>query len=177
MDTLSRDSNSSGSILPLVGVIAAGLALVLSATALFKLSALQKSVVAQGEEMGKITTLESDVRTATAKSENDVKSLRTGVQAAFDQLSPTLDALQTRMTKLEEAAKKPVPVAASKPGSPAAAPTGVLNSDGTYSIAPGDNLSKIAKKFGVSLDALESANPGIDSRHLNIGQKVKIPGK
>ena len=38
MDTLSRDSNSSGSVLPLVGVIAGGLALVLSIVALVKLS-------------------------------------------------------------------------------------------------------------------------------------------
>jgi len=44
MDTLSRDSNSSGSVLPLVGVIAGGLALVLSIVALVKLSTLQKTV-------------------------------------------------------------------------------------------------------------------------------------
>ncbi len=62
MDTLSRDSNSSGSILPLVGVIAGGLALVLSITALFKLSTLQKAVAAHDAEIAKIATLESDVR-------------------------------------------------------------------------------------------------------------------
>ncbi|MDB6115805.1 MAG: LysM domain protein, partial [Lacunisphaera sp.] len=44
MDTLSRDSNNSGSIMPLVGAIAGGLALVLSIVALVKLSTLQKTV-------------------------------------------------------------------------------------------------------------------------------------
>jgi hypothetical protein len=77
MDTLSRDSNSSGSVLPLVGVIAGGLALVLSIVALVKLSTLQKSVAAHEEAISsKIPALEASVSAASAKVDTDIKGLR-----------------------------------------------------------------------------------------------------
>jgi len=55
--------------------------------------------------------------------------------------------------------------------------TGVLNADGTYSIAPGDTLAKIARKFATKLDAIEAENPGLNPAHLKVGQKIKIPKK
>src|SRR3954471_2566258 len=67
MDTLSRDSNSSGSILPLVGVIAGGLALVLSIVALVKLSAVQKTTTELADSVNaKVTSMESSVTAATS---------------------------------------------------------------------------------------------------------------
>lgn len=45
----------------------------------------------------------------------------------------------------------------------------------TYTILKGDTLGKIAKKNGVSLSALEAANPGVDSKHLRVGKTVVIP--
>jgi len=50
------------------------------------------------------------------------------------------------------------------------APTG---SD--YTVAKGDSLAKIAKKNGVSLKALEAANPGVVPTKLKVGQKLTIP--
>jgi LysM repeat protein len=44
-----------------------------------------------------------------------------------------------------------------------------------YAIAKGDTLGSIARKNGLSLKALMEANPGVDSRKLQIGQKVQIP--
>jgi LysM repeat protein len=175
MDTLSRDSNSSGSVLPLVGVIAGALGLILSIVALVKLSTIKKDVDAHSLEIPKIATLEGDVRAATAKAENDTKALREGFQNALTQVGEHLGTINAKITKLEEAQKaKPVAPAAGKPG---AAPTGVLNADGTYSIAPGDTLAKIARKFGTKLDAIEAENPGLDPAHLKVGQKIRIPKK
>ena len=176
MDTLSRDSNSSGSILPLVGVIAGGLALVLSIVALVKLSTLQKTVTTQGEEVAKIATLETEVHSATTKAENDLKNFRAGLQTTFDQVGTELGAMRAQITKVEEAMKARVAAPAGKAGA-AAAPTGVMNSDGTYSVAPGDTLSKIAKKFATRVDAIEAENPGLDPAKLRVGQKIKIPKK
>ncbi len=176
MDTLSRDSNSSGNILPLVGVIAGGLALVLSATALFKLATLQKAVTAHDEAINsKIPALEATVNAATAKAETDIKGLRTGIQTALDQVGNEIGTINAKITKLEEAAKKPAPAASAKGG--AAAPTGALNADGTYTVGSGDSLSKIARKFGVKVDAIEAENPGLDPTKLKVGQKVRIPKK
>ncbi|HWA26692.1 MAG TPA: LysM domain-containing protein [Lacunisphaera sp.] len=173
MDTLSRDSNSSGNILAYVGVGAGVLALILAGVALAKLSTLQKTVAEHAAEIPRIATIEGEVRAAATKNETDLKNLRDGVQGAFNQFSTTLGTIQGQITKLEEAQK----AKAAAPAKAGAAPTGVLNSDGTYSVAPGDNFSKIARKFAVKLDALEAENPGIDTRGLKVGQKIRIPKK
>lgn len=45
----------------------------------------------------------------------------------------------------------------------------------TYTIKPGDTLYEIAKKEGTSVEALKEANPGIDPKALQVGQKIKLP--
>lgn len=44
-----------------------------------------------------------------------------------------------------------------------------------YTIASGDTFSSIATKFKVSVRAIENANPGVDPKRLQVGQKIKIP--
>jgi LysM repeat protein len=44
-----------------------------------------------------------------------------------------------------------------------------------YTIAKGDMLATIAKKNGVTLKALQDANPGLNALRLQIGQKIQIP--
>jgi LysM repeat protein len=179
MDTLSRDSNGSGSVLPLVGVIAGALGLILAIVALVKLSTLQKTVNTHGDEIvkvAKIDTIENDLRAATSKSENDLRGLRQGVQDALNDVGTQIGTLRAQVTKVEEA-QKSRPAAAAPGGKAAAAPTGVLNPDGTYTIAPGDTFSKIARKFSVRMDAIEAENPGLDPSKLRPGQKIRIPRK
>ncbi len=48
---------------------------------------------------------------------------------------------------------------------------------GSYTVQPGDTLSAIAARQGVSLQALEAANPQIsDFNHIYPGQVVHLPG-
>src|SRR6187549_222168 len=179
MDTLSRDSNSSGSVLPLVGVIAGALGLILSVVALVKLSSIKKEVdlINQQELPAKISTLEGDVRNATAANEKNNTALREGVQNALNQVAEQIGVLRGQVTKIEEAQKaRPVAAAGAK-GAAAAAPTGVLNADGTYTVASGDTISKIARKFAVKPDAIEAENPGLDPTKIKVGSKIRIPKK
>ena len=44
-----------------------------------------------------------------------------------------------------------------------------------YVVIKGDSLAKIAKKSGVTLKALQAANPGVIPTKLKIGQKLSIP--
>jgi LysM repeat protein len=44
-----------------------------------------------------------------------------------------------------------------------------------YAIAQGDTLGALAKKFGVTVKAIEDANPGVQPTKLKIGQKIHIP--
>ena len=55
--------------------------------------------------------------------------------------------------------------------------TGKLNADGTYTIVKGDNIPKIARKFGIRARALQAANNLSDeaTTRLQIGQKLVIP--
>jgi LysM repeat protein len=176
MDTLSRDSNSSSNILSYVGVGAGVLALILSGVALAKLSPLQKTVAEHSAELPRIDSLANELHAATAKSESDNKALRQGVQDALNQLGEQIGTLRGQVTKVEEAQKARAAAPVGKGGA-AAAPTGVLNADGTYSIAPGDTLAKIARKFATKLDAIEAENPGLNPAHLKVGQKIRIPKK
>jgi LysM repeat protein len=45
----------------------------------------------------------------------------------------------------------------------------------SYEVAKGDTLGSIAKAHHVSLKDLQAANPGVDSKHLKIKQKLTIP--
>ncbi|MBL9216659.1 MAG: LysM peptidoglycan-binding domain-containing protein [Opitutaceae bacterium] len=160
----------------MVGVIAGGLALALSIVALVKLSTLNKTVTAQGEEVAKIANLESEVRSASAKAEADLKSFRAGLQSTFDQVGTEIGAINAKIAKLEEAQKARAAAPAPKSGGGGGgAATGVLNADGTYSVAPGDTLSRIAKKFNTRVDSIEAENPGLDPARLKVGQKIRIP--
>jgi LysM repeat protein len=63
----------------------------------------------------------------------------------------------------------------SLPASTAAVTTPSATGGSVYVIAKGEILASIAKKNGVSLKALEEANPGVDPKKLQIGQKLQIP--
>ena len=44
-----------------------------------------------------------------------------------------------------------------------------------YLVVKGDSLTTIAKAHHVSLKDLQAANPGVDSKHLKLKQKITIP--
>jgi len=65
------------------------------------------------------------------------------------------------------------PTGTARPAAPA--PTVTAAASLVHIVQPGDTLLGIARQYGVSVDALEAANPGIDPRALRVGQKVVIP--
>ena len=62
---------------------------------------------------------------------------------------------------------------ATAPAEALTAPAGTTE----YKIVKGDTPSKIARKFGIALDALREANPNLNDRRLQIGQPLTIPAK
>jgi len=66
------------------------------------------------------------------------------------------------------------PVLSKTPGKPATGGTG--SATGTsYTVKSGDNLSSIAKKFGVSLAILATANKITNANSIRVGQTLTIP--
>jgi membrane-bound lytic murein transglycosylase D len=47
---------------------------------------------------------------------------------------------------------------------------------GSHRVARGETLSHIAKRYGMSVSALRSANGGLNPRRLRVGQVVRVPG-
>ena len=45
----------------------------------------------------------------------------------------------------------------------------------THTVQPGDTLTAIARKYGLSLAALEAANPQFRPTHLRVGTVLKLP--
>lgn len=54
------------------------------------------------------------------------------------------------------------------PSAPAARPR-------THTVVAGETPISIARKYGVGLDALLAANPGLNPRHMRVGQVLNLP--
>ena len=83
-------------------------------------------------------------------------------------------------TKLKIGQKITIPAAATPAPTTSATGTDTPGTTGggeTYSVKTGDTLAKIAKAHGVTLKALEAANPKVDPNHIKVGLKLTIPAK
>ena len=45
----------------------------------------------------------------------------------------------------------------------------------SHTVSPGETLASIARKSGVSLSAIQAANPGINPRKMRVGQVINLP--
>lgn len=86
--------------------------------------------------------------------------------------TPTVPATFTRVLE------NPTPLATLSLGT-STAPTLVATASSggatTYTVQWGDWINKIATKFGVTIQALVNANPGLDPNHITPGQVLNIP--
>jgi uncharacterized protein YkwD/nucleoid-associated protein YgaU len=95
---------------------------------------------------------------------------------------PTAAPLATAsMTPLPVPSTTPEPTQSAKPTDEPAQPTPAqltptaMPATNTYTVAPGDTLSLIAKKYGTSVAALQLANDLGESQTLRAGAKLAIP--
>lgn len=66
------------------------------------------------------------------------------------------------------------PVLTPPPITPEPAPAAPAEAK-VHVVAKNDSFYTMSKKYGVTMKAIEGANPGVDSTKLKIGQKVNIP--
>jgi LysM repeat protein len=95
-----------------------------------------------------------------------------------DGTTPTIDTNTPAMTDTNAPAIETnppayVPPAMTNPPVIIAPP--VVPAAGEYTVVKGDILETIAKKNGVTVKALEAANPGVVPTKLKIGEKLTIP--
>jgi|GEM_PF-2303393 len=127
----------------------------------------------------------------------DMNKFADQVQGAFDQISGeiakvrsqsrsdsiTLAELDAQIEELKEQMSSR-PSASSNTMSTIVVPedsedqvTTTLDGSILYTIKSGDTLGKVAKEFGITLDQIFNANPGIEPRRLRLGQQITIPVK
>jgi LysM repeat protein len=169
MDTISRENNS---MLPAIGVAVGAVALLLSAYSAINLSKVKVTLAAHEDKLAGLPDIASQASAASAKADavnTTLTQKMTEVQTAFNAVGTEIGTLKAEITKIEET-HKAGPSGHGHGGMAVAGP-------GEYVVKPGDSLAKIARANGVSLGDLESVNPGVDSKHLKIGQKIKLPQK
>jgi LysM repeat protein len=174
MDSITRENNS---YLPVFGVIAGVLAIVLSGVALAKISSAKKEMAEKVDPLVlRIDEAEGQARNAAAaadKASGSINKLATDTQSAFTQVAQELGNIRGEITKVQES--KAAPKVAAK-GDKAAKEPAALGAD-EYVIKSGDTFAKIARARGISPDAITAANPGVNSGKLSVGQKIKVPAK
>lgn len=131
------------------------------------------------KEVSELSKTINRLRVYSSQGEQAVKKLANEVNANREQLIKTAEALNTLQTSQIGRKAQPQPL---KPPSRTAennleTPAKVSSASGTYVIEPGDNFSKIAAKFDVSVQAIIDANPYADPRRLAIGQTIQIPAR
>ncbi|MFA5264181.1 MAG: LysM domain-containing protein [Opitutaceae bacterium] len=171
MDTISSRENTN--IMPLVGVIAGVIALLLAIVALVKVSSANKMLAAHEEKVAKIESIESQAGTASAaadKANNDIRKLTSQTQDAVNQIGTMISDLRATVTKIEESSKTRAVKGGSKGEAAVAGP-------GEYLVKKGDTGASIARSNGASLADLQAVNPSVNWSRLAIGQKVKLPAK
>jgi LysM repeat protein len=172
MDTISRENNS---YLPVAGVIAGVLALVLSAVALTKISSVKKELSAQIDPISqKIEEAEGLARNAAAaadKASGSINKLATDTQSAFTQVAQEIGNIRGEITKVQEAKVVKAPAKSDKATGPAVA------GPDEYTIKAGDTFAKIARAHGGTLSDIQAVNPKVDGAKLKVGQKIKLPAK
>jgi len=192
MDTIgSREPNS---MLPVGAIIVGVIGLLLGGYSALTIGNVKRALAEHEGKMARFDQFESQVSTAASASEKatrDIGALTRSTQDAFNQVGAELGNLRGAITKLEEApraraAATAAPVAnrgnataaAANAGTPAnanaaARPAGAAS--GEYVVKSGDTGVKIAREAGVSLGALQNANPDVNWNRLHVGQKLNLP--
>jgi len=176
MDTISRENNS---ILPIAGVIAGALALLLAVVALFKLSSAGKEIGLLKEDLNsRIGSVEAQV-VAAADAANSAKNLTNRLQgdtqSAFQQVADQIGSVRADIAKVQESLTKPK-AAAGAAGAKAPKEPAVAGPD-EYIVKAGDSGMKIAKANSTTLADLQAVNPSTNWTKLKPGDKLKLPKK
>ena len=146
---------------------------------------VKQRVVACKQELAKTVSLvpvQQNVQRDLERLTDENRELRQKVeawQAYYNNLSARpADVGQPTIVSTPMPTAQPV-TAASQPALAASSPSASAQSSfrtiGTYSVKAGDTPASIARKYGIKLDSLLAANPGLDPRRMQVGQTLNIP--
>lgn len=160
-----------------VAIVVGAVALVAGLNARKAVDALRVELEAQGAT---VATADQNLRNLTGQSDRLFRQVGEQFTAVNSRLNEMAGRIATLTAPPKPAAPAgglapagAAPVAGvQKPATPAAP---AAASGKTYKVESGDNFGKIAKKCGISVAALEKANPDANPAKLKIGQSLNLP--
>jgi nucleoid-associated protein YgaU len=138
---------------------------------------LDERLVKLGGEFVKLGRQDRQIQENTQAAFNEVAGNMTENREAINELSTKL----TELVEKLESRQFPTRTTSTTPATSSggtdsdSSPAAAAPEEGIYLIQSGDTLSAVAKRFGVSLSSLLAANPTVNPRALQIGQKIVIP--
>jgi LysM repeat protein len=133
---------------------------------------VDERLVKLGGEFVKLGRADRQIQENTQAAFNDLGGKVSSNRDAINELAGKMTELVDQLQSGRLATR--VATTSTDAGAGESEPAAVAE-EGVYAIQSGDTLSKVAKKFGVSLSALMAANPTVNPRALQIGQKIVIP--
>jgi len=121
-----------------------------------------------------------NVGAETVQNKNQIRGVREQVVRTLDSISREVLLSQNQVNTGSTRTEKPSggSITRARPDSTASYQregASVPPSSGYHLIRPGDTFGKIARQYGVAVEAIFQANPNVDPRRLQIGQRISIP--
>ena len=127
-----------------------------------------------------ISQLNAELKRMGASIENVAKSSQNNRDLIEELAKRSSKRTQTEPAQNRQQAAQQAPertATAEQPAQQAAEQPAQNGESKKYKIQSGDTFAKLAKKHGVSLDAIIAANPDANPSRLKVGQEINIPAK
>ena len=184
-------------IVPVMAILGFGIAIIASAVGGIALTKISNASDEMNAKIEKNASIELEIKKIndridsivsqfeTLKSDNKVNELARQTQQVVNTLQANINAIRSEVVSNRESIEKlatrtveKTVVKESKPDEqqPQQQEASKQNTDAkTHKIQSGDTFAKLAKKYGVSVDAIVKANPQANPSRLKIGQEIVIP--
>jgi LysM repeat protein len=145
---------------------------------------LQKANADANDTLSKLADTTSGLSSRIQTVSTSVDALKSSAQSTLTQLGTMVSEDRTQIKAQSESIQQivakltaPPPAATAIPasGGSSAAATPPPPGGQVHTVASGEFLGTIARKYGVTVDAIETANPGLNPNRMQVGQKINIP--
>jgi len=121
------------------------------------------------------SSLGTQIQNVTSQVNDALNKMGQAITDDRAQLKTQGDALAQMTAKAAPSSTTTASSGSDKTATPAPTSTAQPGVGGIHVIAAGDTFGLLAKKYGVSVSAIEAANPDANPTRLHLGQKITIP--
>lgn len=128
------------------------------------------------KESASIPVSEKEIEEAYRKNKRLFKNKKTGKIIPLEKVKPLIT-MQLKQKKFVESLMKKAKIEMGSKGLKKSASSSVSTETGIYVVKSGDSLSKIAKRYGISVKELQQLNGMNNTSVIKVGEKLKVPVK